>query len=188
MSNGIKKYITEADVPQSDWLVNDTTSLSHIKNKPLYDSREWVQLYDGIYSSMTMYGVTLLLADDSVRDYDFSNVRKIKVLFDDVEYELDGKLVTVTNEGTDESKQTLIFGNLAISKANAEAAASLAGTTVKFDQEMIDTGEPFVVENGTMSLKESVTDMHVAMWVEEGELVKLDPKYLPDNIGGVQSD
>lgn len=188
MSNAIKKYITEYDVPQSDWNINDENNKAFIKNKPLYDSREWVQLYDGIYSSMTMYGVTLLLADDSVRDYDFSNVRKIKVLFDDVEYELEGKLVTTTNEGTSESIQTLVFGNLAIAKANAEAAANLAGTTVTFDQEMIDSGEPFEVENGSMSLKEPVTDMHVAMWVEEGELVKLDPKYLPDNISGTQSD
>lgn len=36
MVNAIKKYITEADVPQSDWLVNDESNPAFIKNKPFY--------------------------------------------------------------------------------------------------------------------------------------------------------
>lgn len=166
-------------VLQSDWNENDITSSAYVANRTHYDSREWVKLYDGIYSSMTMYGVTLLLADDI--DYDFSNVRKIKVLFNEVEYELESKLATNKTQ-TNEANQMIIFGNLAIAKACSEAAAEMAGITLTFDQEMVDTGEPFCVVGGSISLKEPVTDMHVAMWVEEGKLLSLDEKYIPSTI------
>ena len=153
---------------QSDWNVNDDTSSAYIKNKPFYDSRENIELFNGQVTSI--YSATI-----SERTYNVDN--KYVVVFDGVEYELSFQKTTKPTQLA--SGEYYYLGS----------PAYFNGTPyVTNDEEY-----PFCITTFSDSLEnvklmiitkaQQRFPVDVQVIEKSGELKQIDVKYLPDGIG-----
>lgn len=166
-------YIPEAqEQAQSDWNANNETSTTYIKNRPFYDSREDIELFNG--QATSIYSATL-----PERTYNVDN--KYVVVFDGVEYELSFQKTTKPTQLA--SGEYYYLGS----------PAYFNGTPyVTNDEEY-----PFCITTFSDSLEnvklmivtkaQQHFPVNVQVIEKSGELKQIDAKYLP-NGAVVQSD
>ena len=189
---------TETEVKKIDekFLPSSVTSWNDLEDRPFYDSRRWVEKinavgeFDEVFSDM--YGKEM-----SYETYGFIDINEegktVKMLYDEVEYISTTKEFKYTqkNGGATFNMYYYYIGNGKIlhdyfSKTNSE---------VILEYNNKDTGEDFVLAFNLLmqsamfinTIDTEVKEHSIIISVPEGELKKLDPKFLPDGIG-TQSD
>ena len=168
-----EKYIPDtvarvSDIPeqiQSDWSVNDESAVDYIKNRPFYTTDpEAIELHNGtITFQEAAQGDTIFYIGqaEQLNEYsDFTVGQEIKIIFDEVEYNLTLKLCDIG----------LYAGN-----------ASIINDMYGLSEE--DTGEPFYYIPGRGFITTtSETEHTIVAYVYHIEDITIPHKYLGLNI------
>ena len=150
---------------QSDWNVNDEVSGAYIKNKPFYDSREDVELFNG--QATSIYSATL-------PEHTYNIDSKYVVIFDGTKYELSFQKTTKPTQLADGEYYYL------------GSPAYFNGTPYVTN----DNEYPFCITTFSDSLEnvklmiitkaQQRFPVDVQVIEKSGELKQIDAKYLPD--------
>lgn len=158
--------VNQKYIPNADWSINDPEAEGYIKNRPFYDGR--------------IIGDVSIDWDGSTDGRTVINDRFYKVS-DNVITEDQFKEATFTFEGGTYPTSMLYSNNMVSVTENYIDAAFLMIVTTPFDLEdgngtLAETGIYFSSSNGMNNL---TYQDYIG-----GDFVKIDPIYLPDNIGG----
>lgn len=157
----IKEYVAV----QPDWSVNDETNLAYIKNRPFYTTDpEAIELHNGIitFQEVTQGDITFYIGQaEPLNEYsDFTIGQEIKIIFDEVEYNLTIK----------QSDISLYAGN-----------ASIINDVYGLSEE--DTGEPFYYMPGRGFITTTSEAEHmIVTHIYHIEDVVIPHKYLGLNV------
>lgn len=173
---------------QSDWNVNDENNPAYIANRPFYTADpQHVEIVNGTYE-FTNSGGAILPEDDmpfyenSLSEVDFNeedfNVNKgITVVYDGNTYNLILK-ESIINYGGTSMPLGLYAGN--ISLLSEYFTTALGG--VSLDNEIIDTGEPFVfnmmMSDGVIITKDSSPTHDIIISINKPVDITIPKKYL----------
>lgn len=159
--------ISSSDLVQSDWNQNDTTAKDYIKNRICYtkDATETIVLNSTLpFTDISSSGLTVFSYQDTSSNIKFNEGTTYTVNFDTTSY----TCIAFTD---DRLSNAVILGNLGI------AGMSSA------------TNEPFVIitdnkgDNGLQIVTNLTGTSHnVKIAESHTEIVKLDKKYIPDDI------
>lgn len=150
---------------QSDWSVNDETSPAYVKNRPFYTTDpEAIELHNGTitFQEAAQGDTTFYIGQaEQLNEYsDFTVGQEIKIIFDEVEYNLTLKLCDIG----------LYAGN-----------ASIINDMYGLSEE--DTGEPFYYIPGRGFITTtSETEHTIVVYVYHIEDITIPHKYLGLNI------
>lgn len=165
----IARYSDIPDIPELTW--------DNIVNKPFEDTRVIVDFFNGTYESKLQFGA-YFIRKTFTSEVDVASLNTVNVIYDGIEY-----LNLQPNVADMYGISLLYVGNTYLMPENS---ASMLGL------EQVDTGEPFcflyMVSDVDIYTNDTAPTSHtVVVQAINGELKTLDPKFLPDDIGGAGS-